>query len=159
MKLAPYAAYFAAKQIAPKVQESIIDEIARTTHNTPIVRLCAILHNHMLVSLFQSQPETLDLHHILSQLLHIAHQYEHERNMQPPYSSEGHMLASPIIEKLLVQRQAHQEGNMFDYQKILDTHLVSLDQAELNTTMKPGFHAAATLGIVYACFLVRQDMV
>ena len=177
MKQFPYAAYLSAwiKQAWNKdVDFDITDHILQTTdntiasitastHNTPIAKLTSLFHNKVLLYLLDTQPENLDMKTCLSNLLSIASHWEsmvwitEETIKENP---DSYMRITPILEKLLVQQDAINQGKPYSYQQIIDTYLVKLDETEnpnINQTMKPWFHVASTFGLVYWCFLQDQN--
>lgn len=159
MKQMPYAAYYYALYLAWKEHadnmDNIIAYITSVTHNTPIAKTISVLHNKVLLYLFQKQPQDLDIDDLLHMIQELASRYDRVYGCNG--TDDTTMPVSPIIEKLLQQQQSIKAWNPYTYKQILDTYLISYKDEKMNKGMRRWYHVASTFGIVYALFLQQQD--
>lgn len=155
MKQFPYAAYFAAANIPVAEQDIIMESIISVTHNSPVAKYVSLIHNRMLWTLLNSQPENFDMWKTLDELYHMALIYE-SRIPNNEQNANANFLVTWILTKLQKQRASIQAWKPYSYKEILDTYLVTMTWPEA-VGMKSWFHVASTIWLVYACFMQNMN--
>lgn len=157
MKQLPYAVFFDQMQTEPHQFDAKMIDIVWLTHNSPIVRLTSLVHNRVLMRLFSQTPETFDVKSLLQRMRKLARYYEENS----PFTTEVfdaagdpnfNIRVSDICTKLITQYNQLQAWKSYSLQQILDTYLPKLQGVK-----RPGFHVAATFGLVYGLFIQWQS--
>lgn len=155
MKQFPYAAYFVATKMSWDEQDELMEAITSVTHNSPITKYVCLVHNRMLTTLFTSQPDTFDMWKTLEELYTMAKIYE-SRIAQNEINPNANFLVTPILIKLQEQWKSLQAWTPYSYQDIIDTYLITMIWPD-GRWMKPWFHVASTIWLVYACFMQNMN--